>query len=243
MLAKISTEKVIPRSFPSIQHLPGSKMIDDRDKLLGAEQANWLTQKRRTNNDFVIITEKVDGMNGSILRKNGYLYPLVRKGYDCRTNPYNWINDFANFVKQNEQRFLSLLKDGERICGEWMIKTHTLSYKLPHEPFITFDIICGNDRLPYFKFRERAIKAGFITAGLVHAGEAMPPDIALGLLGSGYHGVIGPPEGLVYRYEDSQSRFICSGKFVSNPLFGNEELFKANENLFNKWKKYNSGRM
>ena len=112
MLAPMSVEKVIPRSFASVQHLPGSKMIDDRDKLLGAEQVKWLTQKRRTNNDIVIITEKVDGMNGSVLRKDGLLYPLIRKGYDCRTNPYGWINDFANFVQQNEQRFMSLLKDG-----------------------------------------------------------------------------------------------------------------------------------
>ena len=238
MLAQMHTEKIIPRSFPSVQHLPGSKMIDDKDKLLGAEQVSWLTKKRRRNNDLVIITEKVDGMNGSVLRKDGCLYPLIRKGYDCRTNPYHWINDFANFVQQNEQRFMSLLKDGERICGEWMIKTHTLSYKLPHEPFIAFDIICGSERVPYFNFRERADKSGFITAGLVHAGEAMPADMALSLLGGGYHGVIGAPEGLVYRYEDSLSRFICSGKFVSNPLLGNVELFRANEDLFNKWKRY-----
>ena len=89
MLSKISTEKVIPRSFPSVQHLPGSKMIDDRDKLLGIEQVNWLTQKRRTNKDLVIITEKVDGMNGSILRKGGYLYPLIRK--DMTAEPTHTI--------------------------------------------------------------------------------------------------------------------------------------------------------
>ena len=46
---------------------------------------------------------------------------IIRKGYDCRTNPYGWINDFTNFVQLNEQRFMSLLKDGERICGEWKI--------------------------------------------------------------------------------------------------------------------------
>jgi hypothetical protein len=39
-------------------------MIDAEDKLLGAEQVKWLTQRRRTNADMVIVTEKVDGMNG-----------------------------------------------------------------------------------------------------------------------------------------------------------------------------------
>jgi len=92
--------------------------------------------------------------------------------------------------------------------------------------------------LPYLKFKERAAAGGFVTAGLVHMGEAMPPEMALQLLGSGYHGTVGEPEGLIYRYEDSQSRYICSGKYVSNQLLGNDELFRANENLFNRWKKY-----
>ena len=230
--------KVIPKSFPTIQHLPGSKMIDAEDKLLGAEQVKWLTMRRRTTNDTVIITEKVDGMNASVLLQNGLLHPLIKKGYDCRANPLPWINDFAKYVERNAPRFLSVLKEGERLCGEWMIKTHTLSYKLPHEPFIAFDIIKGAERLPYLAFRERVSYGEFITAGLVHLGEAMPPDIALQLLGAGYHGVIGAPEGVIYRYEDAMHRYICSGKYVSNPLLGNDELFRANENLFNRWKKY-----
>jgi hypothetical protein len=141
-------------------------------------------------------------------------------------------------VEENIPRFLRVLEEGERICGEWMVKTHTLSYKLPHEPFVAFDIIKDAERLPYLKFKERAAAGSFITAGLVHMGEAMPPEMALQLLGNGYHGAIGEPEGLMYRYEDSQNRYICSGKFVSNPLLGNDELFRANENLFNRWKKY-----
>jgi hypothetical protein len=237
-LAQPQQGKVIPKSFATVQHLPGSKMIDAEDKLLGTEQVKWLTERRRTNADMVIVTEKVDGMNAAVLRRDGLLYPLIRKGYDCRANPLPWINDFANYVEDNALRFLSVLEEGERLCGEWMVKTHTLSYKLPHEPFIAFDIIKDTDRLPYLAFRERVAVGGFIAAGLVHLGEAIPPEIALQLLGEGYHGVIGAPEGVVYRYEDAKRRYICSGKYVSNPLLGNDELFRANENLFNRWKKY-----
>jgi len=79
---------------------------------------------------------------------------------------------------------------------------------------------------------------GFVPAGLIHAGEAIPPATALQLLGDGYHGVIGEPEGVVYRYEDKSGKFISIGKFVSNPLMGNDELFRSNDGLFNKWKKY-----
>jgi len=236
-LAPAQQGKVIPRSFSAIQHLPGSKMIDAEDKLLGTDQINWLTRRRRVNADMVIVTEKADGMNAGVLRRGDLLHPLIKKGYDCRANPLPWINAFADFVNENAPRFLAALNEGERLCGEWMIKTHTLSYKLPHEPFIAFDIINGSERLPYLAFRERAAAGNFITAGLVHMGEAIPPDMALQLLGGGYHGVIGQPEGLVYRYEDARRRYICSGKFVSNPLLGNDELFRANENVFNRWKR------
>ena len=237
-LAQLQQGKIISKSFATIQHLPGSKMIDAEDKLLGLEQVKWLTVRRRTNGDTVIVTEKVDGMNAAVLRSGGLLHPLIKKGYDCRTNPLSWINDFAKFVEDNALRFLKVLQDGERLCGEWMIKTHTLSYKLPHEPFVAFDIIKDAERLPYLIFRERVSRGDFITAGLVHLGEAIPSDMALRLLGAGYHGVIGEPEGVIYRYEDSRHRYICSGKYVSNPLLGNDELFRANENLFNRWKKY-----
>ncbi|MCL2015040.1 MAG: RNA ligase family protein [Defluviitaleaceae bacterium] len=237
-IAAVQQGKIIPKSFAPIQHLPGSKMIDADDKLLGAEQVKWLTQRRRTNADMVIVTEKTDGMNAAVLLRDGLLYPLIRKGYDCRANPLFWINEFATFVERNEQRFFAVLKEGERLCGEWLIKTHTLSYKLPHEPFVAFDIIKDAARLPYLTFRERIAKGNFVAAGLVHLGEAIPTDVALKLLATGYHGAVGEPEGLVYRYEDSRKSYICSGKYVSNPLMGNDELFHSNENLFNKWKHY-----
>ncbi|GHU53591.1 hypothetical protein AGMMS49975_12060 [Clostridia bacterium] len=236
MLAAISEEKLLASSFATIQHLRGSKMIENSDKLIGEQQELWMIERRRKPDDLVIITEKVDGMNAAVLRQGDLLYPLVRKGYDCRTNNHEWIRSFANFVEANAERFIRLLADGERICGEWMVKTHTLSYKLPHEPFVVFDLISGTTRVRYLDFRSRVSAEGFVTTGLVHLGEAMPARMALDILGTGYHGVIGEPEGIVYRYEDARNGFVCSGKYVSNPLLGDLALFRANELLFNKWK-------
>jgi hypothetical protein len=68
----------------------------------------------------------------------------------------------------------------------------------------------------------------------LHLGEAILVQIAMEILGKGYHGSLGDPEGLVYRYEDSHNSFICSGKYVSNPLLGDEVLFHVKEPLFNK---------
>lgn len=152
---------------------------------------------------------------------------------------------FANYVEDNKEKFLVLLHDGERLCGEWMIKTHTISYHLKTDPFIVFDIIdSDNKRLKYDDFVYLTDRL-FTRAGLLHIGEAVPTDVIIKILGEGYHGAIGSPEGVVYRYE-TEDRYVCSGKFVSNPLIGNKEAFKADDDTafnivprkYNKYIKY-----
>jgi hypothetical protein len=70
----------------------------------------------------------------------------MRKGYDVRTSEYEFLHRFADFVADNSTRFDGMLSDDERVCGEWMIKTHSLFYKMPHEPFVVFDIIQGLEK-------------------------------------------------------------------------------------------------
>ena len=230
LMGSIRPGKVIQKNFGSISHLPGSKMIDDVDRLLGEQEINWLIKRRRDPaTDIVIVTEKVDGMNAGVLKQNGLLYPLMRYGYDVRTSDISWIRGFGRFVQDNQYRFYELLKEGERICGEWMLKTHTLQYNLQHEPFVAFDLIdASNARESYSKFIDRIHRFDFTSPGLVHIGESIPPDMAIQIMGCGYHHVMdGCPEGVVYKYESS-GKFVCSGKFVSNPNVGNCELFNMN---------------
>ena len=229
--------KIIPSNYPTILHLPGSKFRDSGDRCIGEQEVNWLTVKTRSPGDLVIVTEKVDGCNVGVLKKHGALYPIIRKGYDVRTNQFDWIQAFAKFVEENRLRFLYLLSDGERVCGEWMIKTHTIEYHMPHEPFICFDIIQGNDRVRYLTAKRRLELAGFTPAGLVHAGAAISTADALTKLGRGFHGAVGAPEGVVYRYESPQYGYLFSAKFVSNPLVGDQELLHRNiqAGLMNTW--------
>lgn len=229
--------KIIPSNYPTIQHLPGSKMREVSDKSIGAQEAVWLTQKTRMPADTVIVTEKVDGCNVGVLRMADVLYPIIRKGYDVRTNQYAWIRSFANFMEQNRLRFLSLLSDGERVCGDWMVKTHSIRYDLPHEPLICYDLIAGNERVPYMQARERLASQDFISAGLVHVGSAISTQSAIGLLGKGFHGAIGEPEGVVYRYESAEHKWLFSAKYVSNPVVGNQDLLDKNieSGLMNHW--------
>lgn len=230
--------KLIPSNYPTILHLPGSKFRDASDRTIGAQEVEWLTVKTRRPDDLVIVTEKVDGCNVGVLRRGNSLYPLIRKGYDVRTNQYEWIRDFAKFVDKNRLRFLHLLSNEERVCGEWMIKTHTIRYNMPHEPFVCFDIIAGNRRVRYSTLRERLENSSFVPAGLVHSGGAISTDRAIELLGSGFHGAIDAPEGVVYRYESQEHGWLFSAKFVSNPLVGDQGLLDANirSGLMNTWK-------
>lgn len=230
--------KVIPSNYPSISHLPGSKYRDDDDSAIGAQEVEWLTVKTQRPEDLVVVTEKVDGCNVGVLRRGNSLYPIVRKGYDVRTNQFDWIRDFAKFVDKNRLRFLYLLSDGERVCGEWMIKTHTIRYDMPHEPFVCFDIIRDNRRVRYQTLQERLRRSSFTPVGLVHSGGAISPERAIELLGSGFHGAVGAPEGVVYLYESKEHGWLFSAKFVSNPLVGDQKLLDKNiqDNIMNTWK-------
>lgn len=228
-IGEIIEGKVIPRSYGHISHLTGSKMIDKEDKLIGVNEEAWMTQWRKSFEDLVIITEKVDGCNVGVLKMHGKLYPIQKKGYDVRTSSFEWLRGFSYFLECNENRFDRLLKEGERACGEWMIKTHTLTYNLKTEPFILFDIIEGEKRVKYNEMIRRSKEFGFTNPGLVHMGEAMPTEIAMKIMGIGYHGVVGfEPEGIVYRYE-TPDHFVCSAKFVANRKLGKEETFQGND--------------
>lgn len=247
---KIDDCKVISRGYGSISHLKGSKMIDDRDKLIGEQEEKWLTVARRNPlTDIVFITEKVDGMNVAVYKRNGKLYPINRFGYDVRTSSRLWQRMFARYVEDNADSLSELLDDGQRLCGEWMIKTHTIPYKLKTAPFIVFDIIDDRaERMPYFEFRYRVENYGFTPAALIHAGTAMPTGTLYKLyltkkLPSCHGAAEGMAEGYVYKYE-SAGKYICSAKYVIHPVVGNTELFNAHINnpIFNavpsKFRKY-----
>ena len=181
------------------------------------------------------VTEKIDGANVSLYKKDGILYPVMRKGYDVRTSEHSFLRRFADFVADNAAQFDGLLSDGERVCGEWMIKTHSLFYKMPHEPFVVFDVIQGLEkpvRPCYAEIVTRCTDCGFITAGLLHEGSAISVEDALHALGSGFHGCAGPPEGIVYRYE-RDGAFETSAKYVSNLNVGGD--YMNDEGAYNEW--------
>ena len=241
VLSEMVNGKVIPRNFGNIKHLIGSRLKDTGDTLLEESIQPYFTENLQfPKRDKLYVIEKVDGANVGVYKKDGKLYPVMRKGYDVRTSEWEFIRRFADFVTDNFTRFDGLLSDDERICGEWMIKTHSLFYKMQHEPFVVFDIIRGIEkpvRPSFAEIIERCENYDFITTAVIHEGSAINVREALRLLGDGFHGCMSFPEGVVYRYE-RDGTFEMSAKYVSNLDVGGE--FMNDESKYNEWMTWES---
>jgi ATP-dependent RNA circularization protein (DNA/RNA ligase family) len=238
MLGDIINGKLVPRNYGNIKHLTGSRMKDSGDTLLDKSIQPFFTEKLQfPKRDKLYVTEKIDGANVGVLKKNNKLYPIMRKGYDVRSSEWDFIRRFADFVADNANRFNGILDNGERICGEWMIMTHSLFYVMPHEPFVVFDIIkegAEQTRMGYDEIRERCTRHEFITVGLVWEGDAISIQEALQKLGTGFHGCQATPEGVVYRYERDGS-FEMSAKYVANLDVGGFEINNGKYNIWKNW--------
>lgn len=133
---------------------------------------------------------------------NGILYPLTRSGYLATDSSYEQHWRFSQWVYSQQDRFLAVLNEGERLCGEWLLQAHGTRYELPHEPFVAFDLMSGNTRTPYAEFLTRLQQGDFITPKVIHEGSALSIEKALSLLGTyGFHGAKDPVEGAVWRIE------------------------------------------
>jgi hypothetical protein len=104
---------------------------------------------------MIIVQEKLDGSCCAVALANGAIVALGRAGWLADTSPYEQHRMFAHWVRQNEQRFRSVLGEGERIVGEWLSQAHSTRYALRHEPFVVFDLMIGATRLPFATFNER----------------------------------------------------------------------------------------
>lgn len=200
------------KAYGSIPHLTGSKIIGT-DKLVEKGMQGMLTKKVKDKGDRVIVREKLDGSCVAVTKLDGKLLPLIRVGYMAQTSPFKMHHMFNTWVFENYARFDRLLKDGERICGEWLVQAHGIRYKLPHAPFVAFDLITDKGRVIDSVLEDRCNKESIILAKKV-ATEPILPEEALKLLGNGGHGAIEKPEGIVYRYETKDNQVTSLAKYV-----------------------------
>ncbi|MBV7327439.1 hypothetical protein KFU94_04095 [Chloroflexi bacterium TSY] len=189
------------KNYGHIPHLPGSRM-GPGDHTCHVGQARIATAKTRDKNDEVFVQEKLDGSNVGVARIGDSIYPLGRAGYLASSSPHEQHRHFSNWAFSNMERFMAVLKDGERLVGEWLMQAHGTKYNLPHEPFVAFDLMVGEERMPYDPFAERVRLGEFIVPALVHRGGALSIENALSQLGEyGQHGALDPIEGAIWRVE------------------------------------------
>jgi hypothetical protein len=190
------------KNYGHIPHLPGSRMgLGDHSCHVG--QAMIATQKARDRHDRIIVQEKLDGANVGVARLDGVIYPLGRAGYLADTSPYEQHWQFATWVYANQGRFLAVLEDGERLCGEWLMQAHGTRYDLPHEPFVVFDLIRATTRTPFDQLRLR-VKDLFALPRLLSEGAPFSIEEALAAIATSGHGALDPVEGAVWRVERNQ---------------------------------------
>lgn len=197
------------KNYGSIAHLPGSR-IGPGDHKCHEGQKRIATEKARDKHDHILVLEKLDGSNVGVARVGDELYALTRAGYLASTSPYEQHHHFEAWAMKNKRRFLAVLDDGERLCGEWLMQAHGTRYALTHEPLVAFDLLRGSQRTTYDIFLARVQAGDFITPHLLHRGRPLSIDAAMDALDTyGFHGATDPVEGAVWRIE--RNEFIRPG--------------------------------
>lgn len=188
------------KAYGSIPHLPGSR-LGPGDHHCSPGQARIATEKVRDKHDVVICQEKLDGSNCSVAKLNGEILALGRAGYLAISSNYPVHHSFDLYVRENIKRFEELLKEGERVCGEYLAQAVGTKYNLTHEPFVPFDIMTGQIRLGYEEFCSRVLRFDFTIPQLLSIGKSFPIESALKAIERSGHGAIDPVEGAIWRVE------------------------------------------
>lgn len=188
------------KAYGSIPHLPTSR-LGPGDHHVNPGQARICLEKARDRHDRILVTEKLDGSNCAVARIGDDIVPLVRSGFRAASSRFEQHHLFAEWVADQTVRFAAVLKDGERLVGEWLLQAHGTRYVLPHEPFVAFDLMEGMTRIPYDAFLER-VQSRFVTPRLIHDGGACTLEtVREALADRSVHGALDPIEGAVWRVE------------------------------------------
>jgi hypothetical protein len=199
------------KSYGSIGHLPGSGIGKGDHFINEGETAIALGRHHRSCDYHVIVTEKLDGTNVGVAKINGQIVPLTRSGYRAESSPFRQHHLFAEWVYYHQARFDELLNDGERVCGEWLLQTHSIRYDLPHEPFVVFDMFSAANNRYLWEDIVYYTRNKFVTVAVkkYNPNEVYNPLVSLDYSA---HGAIDKPEGAVWRVEGKKKgkvAFLC----------------------------------
>lgn len=199
------------KSYKSIPHLPGSRQGRD-DKGIPPGQALILTEKTRDEKDHIVIQQKLDGSNVSVAKIDGSIVPLVRSGHRAESSGFEQHHHFAKWVHRNYKLF-DFLEEKERLCGEWLGQAVGTIYRLPHMPFVAFDIMRNGYKRVLYEELSGRVGDRIPLPQLISNGPPMSVKDVLARLDPKAHGATEEIEGAVWRCErDGQVEFLA--KFV-----------------------------
>lgn len=203
------------KAYGHIPHLPGSRKLNSDD--IDANDGQYRICTQPNDRGYrVIVQEKLDGSCVAVANIDGEIVPLVKDGFHAATSPYEQHYHFARWVKdRHREKFLKILRPGERIVGEWLLQAHGTRYKItnPGELFAPFDIFDpNNQRISFDEFLLRAILHFKIPMPIgklyMTPGEAMRA-----LEPRGFHHAEEQPEGAVWRVEQD-NKVLFLAKYV-----------------------------
>ena len=207
------------KSYGSIGHLPGSR-LGPGDHSVHEGQARICTEKVRDRHDLVIVTEKLDGSCMAVARLEGRIVPLGRAGYPAWTSPFEFQRRFGEWVAARDDIFRRVLREGERLVGEWMYLVHGTIYERLCDLWYAFDLMRGQDRAPMAEIDERLKDTPLSRPAELFRGNRgysiLEADSLLGW-GGVYCAVPDGAEGAVWRVErrgkvDFLAKYVRPGK-------------------------------
>ena len=154
MTDKIPSKPLGRKSYGSIGHLPGSR-LGPGDHAVHEGQARICTEQVRDRHDLVIVTEKLDGSCMAVARLEDRIVPLGRAGYPAWTSPFEFQRRFGEWVAARDDIFRHVLREGERLVGEWMYLVHGTVYGRLDSLWYAFDLMRGAERAPMSEIDER----------------------------------------------------------------------------------------
>ncbi|MEM9400463.1 MAG: RNA ligase family protein [Verrucomicrobiota bacterium] len=223
----MTTKPLARKAYGSIPHLPGSKR-GSGDYGLSDSQASIMTHQPRRG-DTIIVTEKLDGSCVAIAKIDSRIIPLVRAGYPAHSSSH-WCHwQFNKWVLRDAPRWDTLLKDGERLVGEWLGQAHGTMYELgDKEPFFAFDLMMDDRRLSMSTFWDRFHSVQTTPLVAYSCEDGLPIQYCWKQMTETFAKErIGPPEGLVYRVEyNGKCEFLAKyvradfepGKYLDNDI-------------------------
>lgn len=200
------------KAYGSIPHVSQSKLgPGDYHINEGQERICFTGQDSKGRSHRVIITEKLDGSNVAVAKKDGEVLALIRAGHLAQQAMYQ----HQVFDQWVHRRNWNSLPEGYRVCGEWLFQAHGTLYEV-ESPFIVFDAFDEtNTRLPVDDAYYLYERLGLLQAHVISDDKGgMSVERAINALGTyGFHGAKEQAEGVVWRVE-TNGKFNFMAKFV-----------------------------